>query len=99
MTQDLVIGIYVAAVGVSIIIYVFMVRKICKSENLSLGEAFGFSKGDDTWKPKAKHTRAASSSFSVKERIDELTQEALGSNNGAERRKLLDQIRELESQR
>ena len=97
MTQDLVIGIYVAAVGVSIIIYVFMVRKICKSENISLGEAFGFSKGDDT--RKAKHTRAASSSFSVKERIDELTQEALGSNNGAERRKLLDQIRELESQR
>ena len=96
MSQELVIGLYVVAVVVSVIVYIFIVRRICKSEDISLGEAFGFSKGDRESRPRTKNVK--SNSFSVKEQIKRLETELYATDDGDERKRLLDEIRELERQ-
>ena len=96
---DLTISIYIASVIVSIVVYIFVVLRICKSENISLGEAFGFTKGDRESKPKTRNKKVSSNSFSVKEQIKQLENELYATDDGDERKRLLDEIRKLEQQK
>ena len=94
--QTLSLGIYLVAMLMTLIIYIYAIRKICKSENISISEAFGFSKGDRESRPRTKSSRV--NSFSVKEQIKQLETKLWNTDDGDERKRLLDEIRELESQ-
>ena len=96
MSANLAFRVYIATVLVTIIVYVFVVLRICKNDEISLGEAFGFSKVDKESKPRTKNVK--SNSFSVKEQIKRLETELYATDDGDERKKLLDEIRELERQ-
>jgi len=96
---DLTISVYITSVIVSVVVYVFVVIRICKSENISLGEAFGFSRGDKESRPRTKNVKVAFNSFSVKDQIKQLETELYATDDGDERKRLLDEIRELEQQK
>ena len=95
---DIALGIYVSAIGVCVVVYVFFVLRICKSENISLGEAFGFSKGEIESRPRTVNHKVNSYSVSVDEEINALY-EQMNNADGEERIALWNRIQELKSQR
>jgi len=98
MSADLAFGVYVAGVLVVIVVYVFFILRICKSENISLGEAFGFTRTNKEYQPEQKHRKQAVYSVSVDEEINALY-EQMNNADGEERIALWNRIQELKSQR
>ena len=99
--QDIVLGLYVTGIAVTVIVYVRVMQKLMRNGGTN-STFFSFPKTSNILKSTRKKRRGVEqqvSCLSGDEQIDQLTLEMLSSNNGAERRKLLDQIRELESQR
>ena len=94
------------AVAVSVIIYIGVMMKLSRDDKASStkdhSHSFSISEATKKIKRSRKKERVVeqqTSYLSVNDQIELLTQKMLSSNSGAERRKLLDQIRELESQR
>ena len=102
--------IYLGAVIVSVTFYIFFVLRICKSDNISLKEAFGFTKGNKADKPvrevqqqrepqqERKLVVKHNSKSSIRAEIDELEQSWQSVDDGEERMKILNRIKELEKQ-
>ena len=99
--QDIVLGLYVAGVAVAVLVYARVMQKLMRNEETK-PTSFSFpenTKKIRRTKKKERVVEPQTSYLSVNDQIEVLTQKMLGSNDGGERRKLLDQIRELESQR
>ena len=98
LSQDLVVGIYAIAVSVCVIIYFFLVLKICRGENISLGEAFGFTRTDKGYRLEQKHHKQVAYSVSVDEEINALYDQ-MNDAEGEDRMALWNRIQELKQQK
>ena len=96
--QNILFGIYVGAVIVALIIYLFVIFRICRSENISVSEAFGFNKKEKTYRSEPKQQSQESYSVSVDEQINNLY-EQLSHTEGEERVAIWRHIQELKKQK
>ena len=102
--------IYLGAVIVSVTCYIFFVLRICKSDNISLKEAFGFAKGNKADKsvrevkqqrePQQEHKLAPkrNSKSSIQAEINTLNDLVIEVDDGNERIKIMNKIKELQEQ-
>lgn len=90
---DLTLGLYVAGVIVTITIYFLYVNSVLKSEGINIFDLLGFKRFV------ASKVKSHDVSSSVQQQISQLEKKMYNTDDGDERRKLLDQIRKLEQQR
>ena len=94
MDADFTSGLYLAAVIVTVGVYVFFVLRVSRNEGIPLFDLFKNDEGTKSAAPKTKARNAPS--LSIDDEIERLTNEMYDTDDGDKRRKMLDQIRELE---
>lgn len=95
---ELIVGAYITGVCISVIIYVLFILRICKSENISVIESFGFSRNPKEYTSTISMRNSKSQFVSVDQQVEQLYDQ-LNNLEGEERILVWNQIQELKKQK